>query len=52
MAAIGNQITSTPYVNDVFSGTGSQTAFTLTFAPATTAAIAVHVAGVYQAPSA
>lgn len=52
MASIGNQITSTPYVNDVFSGTGSQTAFTLTFAPATTAAIAVHVAGVYQAPSA
>ena len=52
MAAIGNQITSTPYVNDVFSGTGSQTAFTLTFAPATTAAIVVHVAGVYQAPSA
>ena len=52
MAAIGNQLTSSPYVNDVFSGTGSQTAFTLTFAPATTAAIAVHVAGVYQAPSA
>lgn len=52
MASIGNQITSTPYVNDVFSGTGSQTAFTLTFAPATTAAIAVHVSGVYQAPSA
>ena len=52
MAAIVNQLTSAPYVNDVFSGTGSQTAFTLTFAPATTAAIAVHVAGVYQAPSA
>ena len=52
MATIGNQIVSTPYVNDVFSGTGSQTAFTLTYAPASTAAIAVHVAGVYQAPSA
>ena len=52
MASIGNQLTSSPYINDVFSGTGSQTAFTLTFAPATTAAIAVHVAGVYQAPSA
>jgi hypothetical protein len=51
MATIGNQIVSAPYVNDVFSGTGSQTAFTLTFAPATTSAIAVHVAGVYQAPS-
>jgi len=52
MASIGNQIVSSPYIVDVFSGTGSQTAFTLTYAPATTAAIAVHVAGVYQAPSA
>jgi len=53
MASIGNQITSTSFVVDTFSGTGSQTAFTgLTFAPASTAAIAVHVAGVYQAPSA
>jgi hypothetical protein len=53
MASIGNQITSTSFVVDTFSGTGSQTAFTgLTFAPASTAAIAVYVAGVYQAPSA
>ena len=52
MAAIGNQITSTSFVVDTFSGTGSQTSFTgLTFSPASTAAIAVHVAGVYQAPS-
>ena len=52
MASIGNQITSTSFVVDTFSGTGSQTSFTgLTFSPASTAAIAVHVAGVYQAPS-
>jgi hypothetical protein len=51
MANIGNSIVSSPYIVDVFSGTGSQTAFTLQYAPATTAAIAVHVAGVYQAPS-
>lgn len=52
MAAIGNQITSTSFVVDTFSGTGSQTSFTgLTFSPASTAAIAVHVSGVYQAPS-
>jgi hypothetical protein len=52
MASIGNQITSTSFVVDTFSGTGSQTAFTgLTFAPASTAAISVYVAGVYQSPS-
>lgn len=52
MAYIGNQVTSTTFMVDTFSGTGSQTAFSgLTFAPASTAAIAVFVAGVYQAPS-
>ena len=51
MANIGNSIVSSPYIVDVFSGTGSQTAFTLQYAPATTAAIAVYVAGIYQAPS-
>jgi hypothetical protein len=52
MAYIGNQLTSTSFVVDTFSGTGSQTAFTgLTFAPASTAAISVYVAGVYQAPT-
>ena len=51
MATIGNQITSTSFTVDTFSGTGSQTAFTgLTFAPASTAAISVYVAGVYQSP--
>ena len=52
MAYIGNQLTSTSFVVDTFSGTGSQTVFTgLTFAPAATASIAVFVAGVYQAPT-
>ena len=51
MATIGNQVVSTPYIVDVFSGTGSQTAFNLTYAPASTAAITVYVAGIYQAPS-
>lgn len=52
MAYIGNQLTSTSFMVDVFSGTGSQTAFVgLTFAPASTAAIAVYVAGVYQSPT-
>ena len=52
MAYIGNQTTSTSFVVDTFSGTGSQTVFTgLTFAPAATASIAVFVAGVYQAPT-
>ena len=52
MATIGNQITSTSFTVDTFSGTGSQTAFSgLTFAPASTAAISVYVAGVYQSPT-
>ena len=52
MAYIGNQVTSTTFMVDTFSGTGSQTSFPgLTFAPASTAAISVYVAGVYQAPS-
>lgn len=51
MATIGNQVVSTPYIVDVFSGNASTTAFTLTYAPASTAAIAVYVSGVYQAPS-
>jgi hypothetical protein len=48
---IGNVVQSIPFITDTFSGTGSQTAFTLTRAPAGTASIAVFVAGVYQAPT-
>ena len=52
MSYIGNRVTSTPFIVDVFSGTGAQLAFTpLTFAPAGTAAIAVFVAGSYQSPT-
>jgi len=52
MSYIGNQISSSAFVTDVFSGTGSQTAFSgLTFAPAATASIAVFVGGSYQSPT-
>ena len=52
MSYIGNRVTSTPFIVDVFSGTGAQLAFTpLTFAPAGTAAIAVFVGGSYQSPT-
>ena len=51
MAYIGNQLTSNAFVVDQFSGTGAQTVYTpLTFAPASTAAIAVYINGVYQSP--
>jgi len=50
MAFIGNQVTTVPFITDTFSGTGSATAFTLTRAPAGTAAIAVFVGGSYTAP--
>lgn len=52
MANIGNQLSTNNFVCDTFSGTGSQTTFTpLTFAPASTASIAVFVGGSYQAPT-
>ena len=51
MSYIGNSPTSIPFIADSFSGNSSTTAFTpLTRAPAGTAAIAVFIAGVYQAP--
>jgi hypothetical protein len=50
MAFIGNQVTTVPFITDTFSGNGSATAFTLTRAPAGTAAIAVFVGGSYTAP--
>jgi len=51
MSYLGNQLTSSAFVADVFSGTGAQLAFTgLTFAPAATASIAVFVGGSYQSP--
>jgi hypothetical protein len=50
MSYIGNQVTTVPFITDTFSGSGSATAFTLTRAPAGTAAIAVFVSGSYTAP--
>ena len=50
MAYIGNEVTSIPFITDTFSGTGGQTAFTLTRAPAGSASIAVFISGVYQPP--
>jgi len=53
MAIIGNTVTSVPFIADSFSGNASTTSFSpLTRAPAGTAAIAVFIAGVYQAPGA
>lgn len=51
MSYIGNQPTTTAFVTDQFSGTGSQTAFTMSLAPASTSSIIVAVTGVLQDPS-
>jgi hypothetical protein len=51
MSYIGNQPTSVAFLTDQFSGTGSQTAFTLSAAPANTASILVAVSGVLQDPT-
>ena len=51
MSYIGNQPTTVAFLTDQFSGTGSQTAFTLSAAPANTASIIVAVSGVLQDPT-
>ena len=51
MSYIGNQPLSAAFVVDTFSGTGSQTAFTMQVAPASTSAMIVAVTGVVQDPS-
>jgi len=51
MAFIGNQPISAAFLTDTFSGTGSQTAFTMTVAPANTSSIIVAITGVLQDPS-
>jgi len=51
MSYIGNQPTSSAFLVDTFSGTGSQTAFTMTIAPANTSSCIVAVTGVLQDPS-
>jgi len=51
MSYIGNAPISTAFLTDTFSGTGSQTAYTMTVAPANTSSIIVAVTGVLQDPS-
>ena len=51
MSYIGNTPISVAFLTDTFSGTGSQTAFTMTVAPANTSSILVAVTGVVQDPS-
>ena len=47
---IGNSPISAAFLTDTFSGTGSQTAFTMTVAPANTSSILVSITGVLQSP--
>lgn len=51
MSYIGNQPTSAAFLTDSFSGTGSQTAFTVSAAPANSNSLIVAVSGVLQDPS-
>jgi len=51
MSYIGNPLSTSAFLTDSFSGTGSQTAFTLSAAPANTASILVAISGVLQDPS-
>ena len=52
MAYIGNKPTSSPFVTDSYTGSGTQTAFlSLTHAPAATSSIAVFVNGAYKKPT-
>ena len=51
MAYIGNVPTTAAFPLDQFSGTGSQTIYTLTYAPASTTSIIVTVTGVVQNPN-
>ena len=51
MAYIGNPSTQVAFVTDQFSGTGAQTAFTMSVAPANTASVLVSIHGVVQDPT-
>ena len=51
MSYIGNAPISAAFLTDTFSGTGSQTAFTMTVAPANTSSCIVAITGVLQDPS-
>ena len=51
MAYLGNQIQTQAFITDQFSGTGSQTQYTMSVAPAGTTSVLVSVSGVLQDPS-
>ena len=51
MSYIGNIPTTAAFLTDSFSGTGSQTAFTVSAAPANSNSLIVAVSGVLQDPS-
>jgi hypothetical protein len=52
MSYIGNQVTSVPFVTDVFSGDGLTSSFgPMIRIPATAASILVHIGGIYQRPT-
>jgi len=51
MPYIGNPIYQSAFVTDQFSGTGSQTVYTMSVAPAGTTNVLVVVSGVVQDPS-
>lgn len=51
MAYIGNPIYQSAFVTDQFNGTGAQTAFTMSIAPAGTTNVLIAVSGVVQDPS-
>jgi hypothetical protein len=51
MSYIGASPTNVAFQTDTFSGTGSQTAFTMAVAPASTTSVLVAITGVVQDPS-
>jgi hypothetical protein len=51
MAYIGASPSIAAFITDQFSGTGSQTAFTMSVAPATTTSALVSVSGILQDPT-
>ena len=51
MAYIGASPSTAAFITDQFSGTGSQTAFTMSVAPATTTSALVSVSGILQDPT-
>ena len=51
MSYIGNQPQYTAFVTDEFSGNGSTIAFTMSVAPASSAAVLVAISGILQAPT-